>query len=78
MARMACLERGQVDSIAKALEQEHECSVILNTIAAFRGSFDSLMAEILESHIRFRVVNPDLDPRSQQSENVFKIVLVLV
>jgi DNA-binding FrmR family transcriptional regulator len=74
MARMACLERGQVDSIAKALEQEHECSVILNTIAAFRGSFDSLMAEILESHIRFYVVNPDLDPRSQQSKAAQELI----
>ena len=63
MARMACLERGQVDSIAKALEQELECSVIFDTIAAFRGFFDdSLMAEISESDIRFYVVNRDLDP----------------
>jgi DNA-binding FrmR family transcriptional regulator len=66
--------RGQVDAIAKALEQEQECAAILHTIAACRGSFDSLMAEILESHIRFHVVNPDLDPRSQQSKAVQELI----
>jgi len=66
--------RGQVDAIAKALEQEQECSVILHTIAACRGSFESLMAEILESHIRFHVVNPDLDPRSQQSKAAQELI----
>ena len=66
--------RGQVDAIAKALEQEQECSAILHTIAACRGSFDSLMAEILESHIRFHVVNPDIDPRSQQSKAAQELI----
>lgn len=66
--------RGQVDAIAKALEQEQECSAILHTIAACRGSFDSLMAEILESHIRFHVVNPDLEPRSQQAKAAQELI----
>jgi len=59
--------RGQVGAIEKALEDEAECSTILHTMAACRGSFNGLMAEILESHIRFHVVNPDVDPKSEQA-----------
>ena len=69
--------RGQVDAIAKALEQEQDCSAILHTISACRGSFNSLMGEILESHIRFHVVNPDLDPRSEQSKGAQELIDVL-
>lgn len=48
----------------KALDGEKECTDILHTVAACGGSFNSLMAEIFESHIRFHVLNPDEDPRS--------------
>ena len=66
--------RGQVDAIEKALEQEKECSTILHTVAACRGSFNSLMAEILESHIRFHIVNPDVNPKSEQSKEAQELI----
>jgi len=44
--------RGQVDAIEKALEQERECSDILQTIAACRGAMNGLMAELMEEQIR--------------------------
>jgi DNA-binding FrmR family transcriptional regulator len=66
--------RGQVDAIEKALEQEQDCSAVLHTIAACRGSFNSLMSEILESQIRFHVVNPDVDPRSEQSKAAQELI----
>jgi FrmR/RcnR family transcriptional regulator, repressor of frmRAB operon len=66
--------RGQVDAIEKALEQEKECSTVLHTVAACRGSFNSLMAEILESHIRFHIVNPDVDPKSEKSREAQELI----
>jgi DNA-binding FrmR family transcriptional regulator len=39
--------RGQVDSIARALEQEAECSDVLHNISACRGAMDALMAHTL-------------------------------
>src|SRR5262249_44047588 len=45
--------RGQIDAVEKALDQEQDCSTILLTIAACRGAINSLMAEIIEGHIRF-------------------------
>jgi FrmR/RcnR family transcriptional regulator, repressor of frmRAB operon len=66
--------RGQVGAIEKALEDEAECSTILHTMAACRGSFNGLMAEILESHIRFHVVNPDVDPKSEQARGAQDLI----
>jgi DNA-binding FrmR family transcriptional regulator len=47
---------GQVDAIERTLEQEVSCS--LRLIASVRGAVNGLMAELLECHIRTRVVDP--------------------
>ena len=44
--------RGQVEAVDRALVDERECSEVLRLIAAARGAMDSLMAEVLEGHIR--------------------------
>jgi FrmR/RcnR family transcriptional regulator, repressor of frmRAB operon len=44
--------RGQVEALERALEGERECGEVLRLIAASRGAMDSLMAEVLEDHIR--------------------------
>jgi DNA-binding FrmR family transcriptional regulator len=44
--------RGQVDALARALDGEAECGDVLRLIASARGAMDSLMAEVLEGHIR--------------------------
>ncbi|HUE12770.1 MAG TPA: metal/formaldehyde-sensitive transcriptional repressor [Planctomycetaceae bacterium] len=56
--------RGQIDAVETALEDEQECSKILLTVAACRGAMNSLMAEIIEGHIRHHVVDPDRQPTS--------------
>jgi DNA-binding FrmR family transcriptional regulator len=60
--------RGQVDGIAKALEEEHDCSALLQTIAACRGAINGLMAEVIEGHIRFHVIDPNRKPTSDQAQ----------
>ena len=44
--------RGQVEALERALDTERECGEVLRLIAAARGAMDSLMAEVLEGHIR--------------------------
>ena len=60
--------RGQIEGIERALENEKDCSLILQSIAASRGAINSLMAEVLEGHIRFHIVDPDRNPTSKQSK----------
>lgn len=44
--------RGQIDAVARALEEELECGEVLRRIASARGAMNGLMAEVLEDHIR--------------------------
>lgn len=44
--------RGQVEAVDRALEGEAECGEVLRLIAAARGAMNSLMAEVVEDHIR--------------------------
>ena len=62
------LIRGQVDAIGKALEEEQDCSALLQTIAACRGALNGLMAEVIEGHIRFHVIDSNKRPTSDQAK----------
>ena len=44
--------RGQIEALARALDGEAECGDVLRLIASARGAMNSLMAEVLEGHIR--------------------------
>lgn len=44
--------RGQAESLEKSIEAGTECSLLLQQISALRGATNSLMSEILESHLR--------------------------
>jgi len=50
--------KGQTDALERALEDQLECSAILQQIAAIRGATDGLMAEVIEGHIREHVAEP--------------------
>ena len=50
--------RGQVEAIERGLDSDAECSTVLHNISACRGAMDALMAEVIEGHIRFHVLDP--------------------
>jgi DNA-binding FrmR family transcriptional regulator len=48
--------KGQVEAVERALVGELDCSDVLPRIATCRGAMDSLLAEVMEDHIRFHIV----------------------
>jgi DNA-binding FrmR family transcriptional regulator len=66
--------RGQMNAIEKLISDESDCAIVLQTLAACRGAINGLMSEILEDHIRFHVVSPDVDPASEQAEATEQLV----
>lgn len=55
---------GQLQAVARALDDDAECGEVLRLIASARGATNSLMAEVLEDHIRlhaFKSVRPGTD-----------------
>jgi len=69
--------RGQVEAIETAIEREADCSQILHTISGCRGAINSLMAEVLDGHIRFHIMDPDQDPRSERAKATQELIDVL-
>jgi DNA-binding FrmR family transcriptional regulator len=68
--------RGQVEALERAVEEEKGCTDILHLIVAARGAMNSLMAEIIEDHIRMHVVDPDHErgSRARGAEELIEIV----
>jgi DNA-binding FrmR family transcriptional regulator len=69
--------RGQVEAIERALEAEVGCADVLQVIASVRGAMNGLMAEVMEDHIRFHVVDParERDPnRAKGAEELIDVV----
>jgi len=69
--------RGQIEAVETAIEREAECSEILHTISACRGAINALMAEVLDGHIRFHVMDPDENPRSEKARATQELIDVL-
>ncbi len=51
--------RGQVEAMRRALQNEASCAAVLQQATACRGALDGFIAEVIEDHIRERVVEAD-------------------
>jgi DNA-binding FrmR family transcriptional regulator len=68
--------RGQVEALERAVEEERGCADVLHLVVAARGAMNSLMAEVIEDHIRMHVVDPDHErgSRGRGAEELIEIV----
>jgi FrmR/RcnR family transcriptional regulator, repressor of frmRAB operon len=68
--------RGQIEAVERLLEDESECEEILQQIAACRGSINGLMAEVLEGHIRFHLVERPQAKKSPKGNAVEDVISI--
>ena len=65
--------RGQIEAVERALNKEQEdCASTLQLLAACRGAINSLMAEVMEDHIREHI------GRGRASQEVTEDLLAIV
>jgi DNA-binding FrmR family transcriptional regulator len=57
---------GQITAVERSVLEGDECADILMLLAAIRGGVNSLMAEILEDHIRLHITHPERGPGSRE------------
>ena len=50
---------GQITAVERSVNEGDECADILMLLATIRGGVNSLMAEILEDHIRLHITHPN-------------------
>jgi len=58
--------RGQLDAVARALDEERECGDVLQQIAAIRGAITGLMAQVIEGHVREHLAGQRLSTADRQ------------
>lgn len=66
--------RGQLNGIERSVELDDDCGAVLQQLAACRGALNGLMAEILEDHVRYHVVDPSTPPDSEQAEATEQLI----
>jgi len=68
--------RGQVDSIERSLSGGDDCAGILMLLANVRGGINSLMAEVLEDHIRNHMMTGEKHtaPQIELAEDLIDLV----
>ena len=69
--------RGQVEAVERALEAEAECADVMRLLAACRGAVNSLLAHVVEDHIREHLVGPAAraaGPRVEAADDLIDVV----
>lgn len=69
--------RGQIEAIERAVDEDSECSKILQQATACRGALDGFIAEVIEDHVREHMLDPDApkdDPRAKAAEDLIAVV----
>ncbi len=51
--------RGQIEAVERAIVEEKGCYDVLQTVTAARGALNSLVAEMIEDHVRYHVLDPE-------------------
>jgi FrmR/RcnR family transcriptional regulator, repressor of frmRAB operon len=69
--------RGQIEAVERALDTKQDCSNVLQLIAAARGAMNGLMAELVEDHVRFHVLDPKQEPGSEQAVAADELVDII-
>ena len=69
--------RGQLEAVERAIEGEKGCFEVLQTVAAARGAMNGLVAEIVEDHVRFQVLEPGSKPTAAQRRAAEELIEVV-
>jgi DNA-binding FrmR family transcriptional regulator len=73
--------RGQIEGVERAILDDKECYEVLRTVAAARGALNGLVAEMIEDHVRFDVLDPEEkvpENRARAAEELIDIVRTYV
>jgi DNA-binding FrmR family transcriptional regulator len=74
-ARLARI-RGQIDAVARALDEQQDCGEVLQQIAAVRGAVTGLLGEVLEGHVREHLAGQGLstDDRQNAADELIEVL----
>lgn len=66
---------GQIKAVERALENDHECTEVLQMVASVRGAVNGLTAELVEDHISNHILAAkNQAERVQGAEELINII----
>jgi DNA-binding FrmR family transcriptional regulator len=68
---------GQVEAIKRSLDEDDDCADIMHLLSAARGAINSLMAEVVEDHIREHMVDTDRKRSAAESRAAEELIEVV-
>ena len=69
--------RGQVEALESALQNEQECSDVLQLIASCRGAINGLMAVVVEGHVRMHVLSSHAKSDSEEARAADELIALV-
>ncbi|MGO9802903.1 MAG: metal/formaldehyde-sensitive transcriptional repressor [Steroidobacteraceae bacterium] len=66
--------RGQVEAVERTLEGDADCSDVMHLLTASRGAINSLLAEVLEDHLREHVLGRVSGPRAAAADELIDVI----
>jgi DNA-binding FrmR family transcriptional regulator len=67
--------QGQATALERQLEEEDDCTAVLQQIAAIRGAVNGLMGAVIEGHLTDHLVNePELGRRQNDLDAVLQVI----
>jgi FrmR/RcnR family transcriptional regulator, repressor of frmRAB operon len=69
--------RGQIEALERAIDQKKGCADVLHLAVTARGAINSLMAEIIEDHIREHVFDPAREPAGSRTKGAEELIDVV-
>jgi DNA-binding FrmR family transcriptional regulator len=68
---------GQLEAVQRGLEAQQDSSDIMLVVSAAHGALNSLMAELVEGHVRHHMVDPDRRPTSAEAKAAQELIDVV-
>jgi FrmR/RcnR family transcriptional regulator, repressor of frmRAB operon len=69
--------RGQLDAVAAGIDQDSNCTTILQTLVSCRGALNGLVVEMFADHMNHHVVDPRRRPTKDQTAAAREMVDLL-
>ena len=67
--------RGQVEAVERTLEGAGDCSEVMHLLTATRGAVNSLLAEVLEDHVREHLAGRSAsDARVEAADELIDVI----
>jgi len=69
--------QGQIEAVERTLEGDAECSQVMHLLTASSGGNSSLLAEVLEDHVREHLMGDERVSKAERREAADELIQII-